>query len=358
MISKKGLSLAGLIVLVIIGIFFVWFVFALIQSPLGIAREVVINEGQGVSAIAGVLKREKVIESELAFIVYTVVTGNEKKLQAGRYVFGPGTTIPAVVNALVNGIAESDDIVVTIPEGFNVFDIDNRLTLLGLTKAGEFAGRYYADEGWLFPDTYRLESQKSKVKSQNLEVKNQNGNVKIENKPEIVNELAEKMKNNFKNKTDELLGKLNIEEQNKILIIASLLEKEAKNEEDMRLIAGILEKRLALGMMLQIDAAVAYGACLRNFQFSIPNFQTAKYCDVSQVSVGAEIKIDGPYNTYTRVGLPPGPIANPGLKAIRAALDPLKSEYLYYLSTRDGSQVIFSKTASEHAANRRKYLGL
>ena len=83
-----------------------------------------------------------------------------------------------------------------------------------------------------------------------------------------------------------------------------------------------------------------------------------KYCDVSQVPVGAEIKIDGPYNTYTRAGLPPAPIANPGIITIQAALNPAKSDYLYYLSTRDGSRIIFSKTAAEHAANRRKYLGI
>ena len=76
------------------------------------------------------------------------------------------------------------------------------------------------------------------------------------------------------------------------------------------------------------------------------------------MAVGVEIRIDSPYNSYMRAGLPPGPIANPGIQAIQAVLNPKQSDYFYYLSTRDGSQMIFSKTASEHAANRRKYLGI
>jgi UPF0755 protein len=140
------------------------------------------------------------------------------------------------------------------------------------------------------------------------------------------------------------------------LLKASILEKEARREEDMRLVAGVIENRLDRGMLLQIDATVSYGACLRKFQSLIVS--KLKDCDVSQIPVGAEIRIDGPYNTYTRKGLPPGSIANPGIKAIQAVLNPTKSDYLYYLSIRDGSQMIFSKTAAEHAANRRKYLGI
>jgi len=120
------------------------------------------------------------------------------------------------------------------------------------------------------------------------------------------------------------------------------------------LVAGIIRNRLARKMPLQIDATVAYGACLR--RFIVGNYK--KDCDVSQIGVGAEIRIDSGYNSYMRLGLPVGPIANPGITAIQAVLNPQKSDYLYYLSTRDGSQMIFSKTAAEHAANRRKYLGI
>ena len=166
------------------------------------------------------------------------------------------------------------------------------------------------------------------------------------------------MKNHLNLKFEETSIVLNTLVFYDTLIKASILEKEARKEKDMRLVAGVIENRLARGMLLQIDATVSYGACLRNFQFSIFSFQTLKYCDVSQIGVANEIKIDGPYNTYTRAGLPAGPIANPGITAIQAVLNPAKSDYLYYLSTRDGSRVIFSKTAAEHATNRHKHLGL
>ena len=103
-------------------------------------------------------------------------------------------------------------------------------------------------------------------------------------------------------------------------------------------------------MPLQLDATVAYGACLRRFLINEKN------CDVTQIGVANEIKIDSAYNTYTRAELPRGPISNPGMAAIRAAKNPKSSDYLYYLSAKDGT-TIFAKTSAEHEANRRKYLG-
>ncbi|MBI2064312.1 MAG: endolytic transglycosylase MltG [Candidatus Yanofskybacteria bacterium] len=356
--------------LIAAGVFIGWFGFIILRSPLEASTEVIIIEGQDVSAIAETLKKEGIIGNEFVFIVYAIVTGNEKKLQAGRYVFSPGATIPVIVNSMAEGFAESDDIVITIPEGFNVFDIDKRLASAGLIEEGEFASKYYIDEGQFFPDTYRIENQKfpkplsaAGIPAEGLgtKISAKGGSAsggKNQNDPKIANELAEKMKTNFKNKTAGMFENLNIQKREEVVIIASILEKEARKEEDMHLVAGVIENRLLRGMMLQIDATVSYGACLRNFQFSIFNFQTVKHCDVSQVPVGAEIKIDGPYNTYMRAGLPPGPIANPGITAIQAVLNPAKSDFLYYLSTRDGSRVIFSKTVAEHAANRRKHLGL
>ena len=331
----------------------VWFGFSIFSSPLAVSKEVVIKDGQSVSTIAETLKDAGVIGNKFVFIGYVIVTGNENNLQAGRYVFSPGATIPVIVNAMAKGLIESDDVVITIPEGFNVFDIDKRLASVELIEEGEFASKYYTDEGQFFPDTYHVRNFQFSIF--NFQTNSNDKNFKQE---ELSTEIVNKMLENFKNKTAEFFEGLNVQKQEEVIIIASILEKEARKEEDMRLVAGVIENRLARGMLLQIDATVNYGACLRNFKFLIFNFQTYKYCDVSQVPVGSEIKIDGPYNTYTRAGLPPGPIANPGIMAIQAVLDPTKSDYLYYLSTRDGSQVIFSKTAAEHAANRRKYLGI
>lgn len=317
--------------LLAVSVFLGWMLSVMIQSPLKAPKEIVIKEGQGAYVIADTLKQEGVIENKLVFLVYTFITGNEKNLQAGRYLFKPGTTIPDIINSIASGLAETDDIIVTIPEGYNVWEIDKRLTQFGLITEGEFAKKYQTQEGQFFPDTYRFDKE-----------------------GETIDTIAEKMKNHLNLKFKEFSLIFSSLVLRDTLTRASILEKEARTEEDMRLVAGIIRNRLARKMPLQIDATVSYGACLR--KFTAGNFR--KDCDVSQIPVGAEIRIDSPYNSYTRSGLPVGPIANPGITAIQAVLNPKASDYLFYLSTRDGSQMIYSKTASEHAANRRKYLGI
>src|SRR3990167_9787031 len=213
---------------------------------------------------------------------------------------------------------------VTIPEGLNSGEIAQ---VLGKNFNGLKNSDFQKNEGYLFPDTYWFKEG------------------------ETGGEIIKKMTDNFEVKTRGLVTEISVSKLHEAVIIASLLEKEVKTENDMRLVAGIIYKRLELGMPLQTDATVAYGACLSKWL-------SQRICDVVQVNLIENIKIDSPYNTYTRKGLPVGPISNPGLKSINSALNPQTSDYLYYLSTRDGSQMIYSKTAGEHAGNRKKYLGI
>lgn len=317
--------------LIAVSVFLGWMSATMLQSPLDAPKEVKIKEGQGAYVIADILKKEGVIENKFVFIAYALVTGNEKKLQAGRYLFKPGDTVHGIVYSIASGFAETNDIVITIPEGFNVWEIDKRLVQFGLITEGEFAKKYQQQEGQFFPDTYRFDKE-----------------------GETVDTIADKMKNHLNLKFKEFSLIFSSLVLRDTLTRASILEKEARSEEDMRLVAGIIRNRLAKKMPLQIDATVSYGACLRRFVAG--NFK--KNCDVTQMPVGAEIRIDSEYNSYMRLGLPVGPIANPGITAIQAVLNPQASDYLFYLSTRDGSQMIYSKTATEHAANRRKYLGI
>lgn len=290
--------------------------------------------GDSSSDIAQNLKDNGIIRNEDIFKAIVKISGNDGNLKAGRYNFSGRLDTFEIISILVHGFSESDDIRILISEGFNVWEIDRRLADLNLINAGEFSSRFHNEEGYLFPDTYRIN--------------------RYTEANDFVYDFKQRLSDNFREKTKELLKDLTSEERKKIIIIASILEKEARLEKDMKLVAGIIYNRLEADMLLQIDATVLYGACLREAEQN----NWTKNCRVELKGPALELKIDGPFNSYIRGGLPPEPISNPGLRSINAALNPTKSDYLYYLSTRDGSTMIYSKTAGEHVANRRKYLGI
>jgi UPF0755 protein len=306
-------------ILILWGIRFIWIP---VDRNDATIREIKIEQGQGLYQIADKLKSAGIIRSTYGFIGYVAARGQEEQLQAGRYLFTRAMNIPEITYRLVEGLAESDDLKITIKEGFNIWDIDEEIAKAELATEGDFARMYYNREGKLFPDTYRF---------------------KIDTP---LKEIYQKLLDTH-NKKSGLPDSYT-------LVTASILEKEAKSPEDMAMVADIIYRRLERGMMLQIDATVGYGWCLR--VTLAQNF--TRNCDVTQAPIVSEIRRDGEFNTYMRHGLPPRPISNPGAEAIKAARNPISNEYLYYLSTRDGSQIIYAKTGEEHNANRRKYLGL
>ena len=284
--------------------------------------EIAVQNGQSVYGIAQTLQERGLIVSQNIFVFYVQGIGQEKNLKSGKYILSRSLSLSVIVDIMAKGLSEPEDILVTIPEGFNVWEIDKRFVASGLIKIGQISRAYQHKEGHLFPDTYRF---------------------KKETFPE---DIINKMEQNYFLKSQT--------KSDITLIIASLLEMEAKTKDDMELISGIIAKRLERGIQLQIDASVGYGWCLK--KTAQPTFKGQ--CDVTQAPIATEIKIDGPYNTYARNGLPQGAISNPGLTALEAAANPRPSDYLYYLSTRDGSQIIYAKTSAEQAANRLKYLGI
>ena len=199
-------------------------------------------------------------------------------------------------------------IVVTIPEGWTQKQIEE---MIRLKLPGENL------EGFLFPDTYQFP----------LRVSGE--------------EVVKKMRDNFDKKLTPDLKK-EIQRQGKtiseIITMASLIEKEVSKNEDKELVSGILWKRLKNNIPLQVDATITY----------ITGKRTTK---ISK----EETQIDSPYNTYKYLGFPPGPICNPGIDSIKAAIYPKNSEYWYYLSTPEG-KTIFSKTLEEHNIAKEKYL--
>lgn len=285
--------------------------------------EFTISKGDSSARVARLLAEQNLVRNRFFFLFYAVAVGQEKRFQAGRYQLSPSMNIPQIVRIFSAGLAESDDVAVTIPEGFNIFEIDQKLAASGLTKPGDFFAEAQAQkmEGYLFPDTYRFD------------------------KAETVEGIIKKMWDNFEQKVKRKPDR----EQ---LVVASMLEKEVREPKDMALVAGIIYKRLELGMLPQIDASVTYGACLERAL----NQSVYQFCDVSQIGVANFLDKDSPYNLYLRSGLPAGPISNPGLEAISAALHPEKSDYLFYLSAKSDGRTIFSRNAAEHEWNRAKYL--
>lgn len=195
---------------------------------------------------------------------------------------------------------------ITIPEGYAVKDIAERFKNFRNFNGEKFLELSESKEGYLFPDTYFFTSKET---------------------PE---EIIEKMENNFKVKAGDV--------QKDILIMASIIEKEARKPEDRRIISGILWKRIKEGMPLQVDAVFDY------------LLDKASH-EITQ----ADLKMDSPYNTYKHKGLPPTPICNPGLDAINAALNPVDSKYWYYLSDRNGT-THYAATFEQHKQNKFKFL--
>ena len=303
-----------------------------------------VQRGDGSRAIGQKLKRGGVIRSKWAFVLYVSALGIASDLRPGTFAFGDSSTIPDIAERLVRGGTEEHTI--TIPEGWNIYDIANYLENNSLSSRSEFLAvangedsrawallekefTFLSDippgsrrlEGYLFPDTYRI----------------------FAHTPTI--DIIRKMLSNFGQKikpsleTDASRTVTLFE----VVTMASLLEKEAKEENDQAIVSGILWKRISLGFGLQVDATINYAR--RMILGAAPK---------SRLST-EETKINSPYNTYKYRGLPKGPIANPGLSSLGAALLPKNSPYLYYLSTEDGT-IIFSKTLEEHNTAKAKYL--
>ncbi len=281
-------------------------------------KKIVIKPGDNLNSIALQLENGGFIISRDLFESYSRLTGKNKKLQAGDYVLPDRVSIVSLVRILSS--SEGQAIQITIPEGFTVADIDKLLADKKIIQPGALLKSALANEGYFFPETYKIGSNTN------------------------LDSIISKLKKEFLKRYPSLES----EKNQKVVIIASMLEREAQTVEDMMLIAGIIQKRLKLGIPLQIDATVAYGVCYRVYI-------QGTFCNPAKVNLRENIKIDGPYNTYTRGGLPVAPISNPGDRAIQAALTPKASDFLYYLHTRDG-RTIYSKTFEEHEENRAKYL--
>lgn len=305
-----------LIIIYIVGYF--WFaVFIPPRGNSSFPKVVSIPTGATVRDAASILLNEGVINSPLIFKDLVIIFAGEQGLQAGAYIFDVPVSSFTAARRFVNGKERLNEIRVTIPEG-----LDNReLAALLSSRLLNFDEAHFLSiaapfEGYLFPDTYHFEPTVT---------------------PEVV---IQRMRANFERKFASIKEQVELygKPLEDVVIMASLLEEEARTTQTRRIIAGILWQRLSIGMLLQVDAVFPYIIGKNTFEVTLEDLAT-----------------DSPYNTYTRKGLTPGPISNPGLDSILAAVTPIKTEYLFYLTDHNGV-MRYARTYDMHLENVRLYL--
>lgn len=298
-------------------------------------RKFLITKGQSAGKIAKELAKTGLIKSELAFRLYTQFTGREKAIQAGNYELSPSSSLGEMVKVLIAGPKE---IWVTYPEGLRREEIAAKtVKTLGLDGEQsrlfweEFLKETEAEEGFLFPETYLFPRDVTAGK------------------------VAKKLRSTFDAKFSEQMvadsrsSGMSLKE---LITLASIIERETKTDEERPIVAGILVKRLENGWPLQADATLQY---LTGTQRCQARKTPALDCDWWNIPTNEDKKIKSSFNTYLNRGLPPSPIANPGLSSIKAAIYPADSPYWYYL--HDGSgKIYYAKTIEEHSGNIARYL--
>jgi len=307
--KKIYLTLVGVVIFFIL-------VFALSPPALFPSKSFfTVSDGVGLYELSLDLDEGQVVRSPFWFRTFAIILGGERDMKAGEYYLSRSLNSFAIAWRIVHGNYDVETVKITIPEGFTIKKIsdlfDERFPLFDHSVF-----KSLAQEGYLFPDTYFVPVTATASSTIKL------------------------LSDNFKDKLGPLMPTIESSDKSleEIITMASILEGEAKDQESMRIISDILWKRIDLGIALQVDTSFVY-----------INGKTTK--DLTK----DDLKIDSPYNTYLYRGLPPTPISNPGLESIEAALFPIKTLYLYFL-TGDDDEMHYAKTFEEHKINKFKYL--
>jgi UPF0755 protein len=310
-----------LIVIALIGAAFV------VLAPFGPSTETFVDipTGTGTAGMATRLQRAGVIRSALAFELLRKYKGG--RLYAGEYRFDHPAPLAEVYRRIARGDVYT--VALVIPEGFNIFDIAQAAQAAKLADASTFLTAERRDtalirdlsptavslEGYLFPDTYRFSRHTAPDQMLAVMVK------RFRQEAAAIHLLA----------SPDLA---------RTVTLASLIEKEVAVNSERPLVAGVFENRLALNMPLATDPTIIYAALLDN------RWRGTIY--------QSDLTADSPYNTYRRPGLPPGPIANPGLAALKAAMHPAHTDFLYFVAGAHGNSV-FSRDLKQHNAQVQSY---
>lgn len=316
--KKNFLIGTVLLVVIISGTAYFALTFFTYQSPLPVTLE--IKKGASLRAISTQLAKENIIPNAMTFEFLARLLGKQNEIKSGEYEFSKGLSPLDILNLMARGEIKLHPL--TIPEGYNLQDIGKLLMAKKITTAEEWTGLTLDKdllkqiqpkpptlEGYLFPETYHIPRETAA-------------------KEIIGNMLAEF---NRKISADKILQaqKMGLT-LNQWVTLASIVEKETGVPAERPLIAALFLNRLKKGMPLQSDPTVIYG--IQNFNGNLTR---------------TDLATDTPYNTYTRPGLPPGPIASPGLDSLLAILNPAPTEFLYFVAKGNGTHY-FSKTLAEH----------
>lgn len=288
---------------------------------------ITVESGMTTTDIANLLHKQKLVKTPEAFRLEAKFRGLERDLQAGRHEITAGMSNSEIVDVLSKGQVQR--VKFTVPEGYTVVKAGKKLEAEGIGSAEKFieAARNYTPypymetsdpnviykaEGFIFPSTYMFDVGMNEKDMLEMMVKEFNTQMNKENIPEE----AEKQKMSIRD----------------LVNMASLVEMEAVYKEEQQRIAGVFLRRLEIYMPIQSDTTIQYILGTQKEELTI-----------------ADTKIQNPYNTYQNPGLPPGPIASPGLSAIKAVLHPEKTDFLYFVAEKDGHHR-FTRTYSEHLA--------
>jgi UPF0755 protein len=328
----RGILAAFLILVLLVGAWLAWALYLPVQP--GEAKFVLLRPGSSSRRIAADLHSAGVIRSAHAFLLMHYVLG--RTLKAGEYKFDQ----PATARQILDRLARGDIFVhtVTIPEGYNLYDIAGVMQLAGLGSAQEFLNAAKTDvvfirdldpkatslEGYLFPDTYGFTRTQS------------------------MHDMIAIMVHRFRREAEQLglvctqqsTNSAGCPDIHTVVTLASIIEKETAVPAERPMVAGVYNNRLQHGIALGADPTVIYAALV-----------SGRYTGAIHQS---DLQFDSPYNTYRHSGMPPGPIANPGRASMEAALHPDHNDFLYFVSDGNGHHR-FARTLDEHSRNVAAY---
>ncbi len=325
----------GLVIVfgIVIGIG-VW-VTIILQSPKNPPSESLITVYTGMTTrdLSSILEHQNIIRSGKLFHIIMSTLFRHQKIIAGDYLFSEKLSTITIARRLVQGNYGNSQIKVMFPEGVTRHEIADSLSqAIPEFRRDEFLEKTYTLEGFLFPDTYLFFRTQSVDTI--LTIINKRWKTKMQTLQDffplnVVLDSSTVTISRFGGSTRSL---------REMITMASILEREANNADEARIISGILWKRIERGMPMQVDATFKYTIGKESKELTM-----------------AELQTDNPYNTYTRTGLPIGPIGNPGIAMITSAFNPEFSEYWYYLHDRQGN-IHYAQTYTEHLRNKQNYL--